>query len=46
MAKNEITILDFFLLFLFRALDGKRRKLKDDLEQREKDAKFQEVYDK
>jgi len=29
-----------------RALDGKRRKLKDDLEQREKDAKFQEVYDK
>lgn len=29
-----------------RALDSKRRKLKDDLEQREREAKFQEVYDK
>jgi hypothetical protein len=29
-----------------RLLDGKRRKLKEDLEVREKEARFQEVYDK
>jgi hypothetical protein len=29
-----------------RLLDGKRRKLKEDLEVREKEARFQELYDK
>ena len=29
-----------------RQLDGKRRKLKDELEQREQEARCQELYDK
>jgi hypothetical protein len=30
----------------FRQLDGKRRKLKDELEEKEKAAKFEEMFEK
>ena len=31
---------------IFRQLDGKRRKLKDELEEKEKAAKFEEMFEK